>query len=60
MAFRGVSSIIQYRLLSGRNLATGDRHELTRTDHSYQGDEAYNYDATGNHTDNTRVTTTAC
>ena len=29
-----------------------DRHELTSTDHSYQGDEAYNYDATGNRTDN--------
>ncbi|MEM1291886.1 MAG: hypothetical protein AAGH67_10470 [Cyanobacteria bacterium P01_H01_bin.162] len=47
------SSIIKYRQRRGNSTSTGDRHELTSTDHSYQGDETYNYDATGNRTDNT-------
>lgn len=47
------SSIIKYRQRRGNSTSTGDRHELTSTTHSYQGDETYNYDATGNRTDNT-------
>lgn len=32
------------------NYGYNNRYELTSSDHSYQGDEAYNYDATGNRT----------
>ncbi|MFQ4138137.1 peroxidase family protein [Nodosilinea sp. PGN35] len=32
------------------NYSYNDRYELTNSDHSYQSDEAYNYDATGNRT----------